>query len=341
MKFNRIAYLLFLGFFATNTTIEGNMAAVQGNICNLDPIFNEATPYPVPRKVLESWGSGVAFDNATPYTLEEIAAAHAVINQLYLKKLAENPPQSAHAVITAGAPGAGKTLLMRDALQGSNCFYVDPDDVYLKELPMFQQALATGDGAPADRQAAYTKARPMSNFATQVTLAQLIRDKHSFYFGTTSSGATTAGFYAFLKQNGYKIEVLHVSAPAAVRWASIQERDKTFIQTTEQDVREKGLLFTQRINDTYFKYADTIKFYFRDDAKGPARLAAVWVRDQGVGSSLHVLKIIDIDAYKKLITLNEALAIEAGAPGFVKSVEAASDCIEAEFFQETAAAAKS
>lgn len=46
------------------------------------------------------------------------------------------------------------------------------------------------------------------------------------------------------------------------------------VQTTEQDVREKGLLLSQRINDTFLKYVDEIKFYYRDGVKQDAVLAA-------------------------------------------------------------------
>jgi hypothetical protein len=54
--------------------------------------------------------------------------------------------------------------------------------------------------------------------------------------------------------------LIHVSAPDDVRWGSIQERDKTFVQTTEQDIKEKWLLLPQRINDTFLKYADRLSF---------------------------------------------------------------------------------
>src|SRR5205085_8823258 len=90
------------------------------------------------------------------------------------------------------------------------------------------------------RQELYNKWRPGSNAATHLILAHLIRQQYAFYFGTTASSPSTGKFLEFLKSKGYTIKLLHLTAPDDVRWASVQERDKIFVQTTEEDIRDKG-----------------------------------------------------------------------------------------------------
>ena len=68
----------------------------------------------------------------------------------------------------------------------------------------------------------------------------------------------TYKFFEFLKEQGYRIRIIHVSASDDVRWGSIQERDQSFVQTTEEDVRMKGLMVPQRITDTFLTHADEI-----------------------------------------------------------------------------------
>lgn len=162
---------------------------------------------------------------------------------------------------------------------------------------------------------AYNKWRPGSNAATHLILGNLIREKCAFYFGTTSSGPATANFFEFLKKQGYKIRLIHVSAPDYVRWDSIKERDKTFVQTTEQDIKEKGLLLPQRINDTYLKYPDEIEFYHRDGVHQDAIFAAKWRRNEEGSKKIGSLQIIDSDRYEKI------KAIHNGAVEILKRPE--------------------
>ncbi len=69
-----------------------------------------------------------------------------------------------------------------------------------------------------------------------------------------------------------------------MRWGSVLERDTQFVQTTEQDIREKGVLFPQRLQDTYLKHARVIEFYHRPEVGHNAQLAATWE-----GGALQVL----------------------------------------------------
>ena len=97
-------------------------------------------------------------------------------------------------------------------------------------------------------------------------------------------------------------------APDDVRWESIKERGQTCVQITEKDVKEKGLLLPQRINDTFLKYADEIEFYYRGEVKQEATLAAKWLRNNDNGKFPGTLQIIASDAYEKIKNIhNEAV----------------------------------
>ncbi|MDE3045965.1 MAG: hypothetical protein KGJ02_04910 [Verrucomicrobiota bacterium] len=145
-------------------------------------------------------------------------------------------------------------------------------------------------------------------------LGNLIRDNCDFQFGTTATSPQAAHFFKFLKDRGYKIHLIHITAPDEVRWNSIQERDKSFVQTTEQDIQEKGKLLPQRIQDTYLKYADKIHFIYRGEVNtGPSMvlgMAAEWIRTEESAGKAGVLRIWNEENYAKVKALHNA-AIEA------------------------------
>jgi len=290
------------------------MSIAACNVCDTSLIYDKdgGYEYSLPKGVLESFLSGKAFDNPTAYTEEESIRLRADINEIFQKILSQNPVKGNLAVLTAGAPGAGKTIKMRQDLSenaslGRNFAYVCPDDVCLQnQTRTYKAELESGTGSKEERLAAYNKWRPGSNAATHLILGNLIREKYAFYFGTTSSGPATGKFFEFLKKQGYRIRLIHVTAPDDVRWGSIRERDKTFVQTTEQDVREKGLLLPQRIKDTFLAYADEIEFYYRGDVKEDAQLAAKWIRNDSSSEALGTLQIISIPQYEQIKTIHNA-----------------------------------
>lgn len=283
-------------------------------------IYNDSFSYSMPRPIVESFLSGKAFDNPVPYTPEESANLREDIYDIYNAILADHPHQENIAIMTAGAPGAGKTWKMRQDIaakkaQGIFYAYIDPDDVCLKsQTRTYLAEIQSGDNTLTARTQAYTKWRPGSNAATHLILGNLIRKNLGFYFGTTSTGPATGKSFAFLKQQGYRIRLLHISAPDDVRWESIKERDKSFVQTTEADVREKGLLLPQRIADAYLKYADEIEFYYRDEVKKDALIAAKWLRSQEEGSPAGSLEIIDLNLYEKIKSLHNEAVKGLGRP---------------------------
>ena len=218
----------------------------SNDILDLNRIYNDTFSYSLPRPIIESYLSGKAFDKKDFYTPEQQENLKGDIKEIYATLMEKIPLQKPLAVMTAGGPGAGKTLLMRKLLadakaQGINYGYIDPDDVCLKsQTRTYLADLKTCEGTKEARQALYNEWRPGSNAACHIILANLIRDKYAFYFGTTSTGPVTGKFWAFLKAQGYNIHCIHVSAPDDVRWGSIVERDKTFVQTTEEDVEKKA-----------------------------------------------------------------------------------------------------
>ncbi len=315
-----LCFLSFIGIAeAQDTYEEKNMSSTSSlkDVTDLSLIYNPDYSYSLPENVLQSFLLGKSFDNPDVYTSEELEKLKADINEIYQTIMSSNPVKTNLAIITAGSPGSGKTILLKQDLQRNlsekkiSYAYICPDDVCLKSQKRTYVAdVQANDDSLMTRQNAYTKWRPGSNAANHLILANLIREKFSFYFGTTSSSPHTDKFFEFLKSHGYQIKILHISAPEDVRWGSIQARDKTFVQTTEEDVEEKGLLVPQRINDTFLKYADEIEFYYRKGVSEDAILAAKWLKSNDSSESKGTLEIINFEAYKGVKTIHNA-AIDA------------------------------
>jgi hypothetical protein len=264
--------------------------------------------------------SGNAFDHREDYSEADSAKLREDINELFAKIVSAGTVKDCLAVMTAGAPGAGKTMNMRQDLEkkrasGLEYAYICPDDVAAKNLTRTYVAeIESGDQSKEARLAAYNKWRPASNAAAHLILGNLIREKYAFYFGTTSTGPATGKFFEFLKREGYQIRLIHLSAPDDVRWESIVERDKTYVQTTEADVKEKALLLPQRINDTFLAYADRIEFCYRGALHEDAKLAAVWIRNPISFEALGTLEIIDHFGYAQIKAIHNRAVIALEKP---------------------------
>jgi len=307
-------------------------AATTHNACDFKEIYNERFQYCVPEGVVRSFFEGNSFGRTEPYSPTEQRRLTDDINTIYGSILTRNPIQEKLAVISAGAPGAGKTTIIRQqleeyALRGKQFAYIDPDDVCLKEMKQtwaadLEKSLRYADQAHADdriaqekqiRENGYDKWRPGSNAANHLILANLIRQNYAFYFGTTSSSPLTANTFKYLKEKGYRIHLIHVIAPDDVRWNSIRKRDKSFVQTTEDDTIEKGRLVPQRINDTYLKYADQIDFYFRGEVKEDATLTATWIRSSKEESTGE-LKIFEQEMYRTMVRVHNEICATLEEP---------------------------
>lgn len=284
--------------------------ASTANVCDLSRIYSDGYTYSLPEGVLKSFLSGNSFDWKKEYTGDEAKRVEEDIQALWARviegvDMLPKGDKKLVATISAGAPGAGKTTVMnqvraQEEATVGKAAYICPDDVCLKGQDKTYNADVT---AGMDKGDAYTKWRPASNAANHIILGNLIRgdaegNRFPLFFGTTSQSPFTGGFYDHLKKHGYNVRVIHVSAPDAVRAESIRIRDKTFVQTTEADIRDKGLEVSKRVQDTFLKYADTVDFYFRDQATGDAKLAARWTREEQSPSLKGRVEIFDSAAYE-------------------------------------------
>ena len=77
------------------------------------------------------------------------------------------------------------------------------------------------------------------------------------------------------------------------------------MQTTQQDIRDKGLLLPQRIHD-FLTYADEIDFYYRDGVHQDAVLAATWLRNDDSTGFKGTLQITDAGPYQKIKDIHNA-----------------------------------
>lgn len=281
----------------------------QEHVCDLGTIYQKGGyNYSVPKSFVESWLHGVGFGRNVAYTNEEQSRVDQDAASIFSKMMAESPYLAKVAYITCGAPGAGKTVLLEqikvkeEATIGQKLAYIDPDAVCLKNMPLTFGADVVKaenldlEGQIQARKQAYNDWRPASNGINHLILGHLIKGGYAFCFGTTATGDKTYVGFEALKKEGYRIHLIHVTAPDQVRVASIQERDKVFIQTTEEDIKEKAKLLPQRISDTYLKYADQIDFYYRDKVNEDAKLSAVWLR----GDGQPTLEVNDEIGYQKI-----------------------------------------
>lgn len=326
MRFIRILAIAVI-FGMLNIYGGGKMSAssLKSDICDLDALYNDKFQYCVLKQVMKDFLAGTAFGRTTAYTDKERERLKEDITAIYDQIMSQKPGKIGVAVITAGSPGAGKTFVMRQHLEntlkeGNHFAYIDPDDVCLKQMERtwgeeLQQELATipksKDSLQAEKEArkkCYDKWRPGSNAAAHIILTNLIKEKRDFYFGSTSSHPLTANSFKFYTEQGYHLHLLHVTAPDDVRWKSIGERDKDFVQTTEEDVREKALLVPQRITDTFLKYADQIDFFYRTEFKGDAKLAATWIR----GKEMNRLTIHNREAYDAMVKTHDLICQKLG-----------------------------
>ena len=160
-----------------------DMPPAVHQVCNIDLLYGDEYSYSLPREALETFLSGKAFDNKELYTEEETRLMWQDITDLYDKIIGNNPMKAPLAVMTAGAPGAGKTIKLKQELEEleGEYAYVCPDDVCLKNQEQtFLADLERSDKSPKSRKALYDKWRPASNAMTHLLLGHLIRENYAF-----------------------------------------------------------------------------------------------------------------------------------------------------------------
>lgn len=263
-------------------------------------VYNSSFNFTIEQSSIESWLKGEGFDNDEPYSITDQENLKRDLNDLSqevipleLLKHQRSKEQSKCIpklfLVTAGAPGAGKTKLLYAQLQkrhqlGEMYCYVCPDEVCLKRMRRTYNSMRSflNHTAPEDAmmiaKRCYNKWRPASNAAAQLILAHLLQGRYPIAFGSTSTSNWTGRTFSFVKSLGYNLEILFVSAPPQVRQDSVRERSQRFSHCSELDLYEKEHLLNARILDSYLPYADTINFYWREHLHQEAMLVARWRR---------------------------------------------------------------
>lgn len=271
---------IVLGVVMATLGLHAGEAAQSTDLFNLDAIYNDQFTYSLPRANLENFAKGLGLDNKVEYTPAEFELLKQDIQEIWDRIMASNPDRNGHLIVTAGAPGAGKTTLMRSLWEkgetpGGRYAYTCYDDVCLKEMRRTYGAMVKEDPSPEGQARAYNKWRAGSHLALNLINAHLVKGRFNFYFGTTCSSPMTCKFFDFVRKYGYQsITILHVTAPDQVRWDSV--KGHTFTHTTSQDIINKQLMVHERIQDTILKYGNRVYFYFRPEADKDAILTSTW-----------------------------------------------------------------
>ncbi len=248
------------------------------NINDIALIYNPTVfEYCVPRKTVEDALQGITFrEKEPPYTQDEQERIKEDTQLIWNAVISNTRDTDTKvAIFTAGAPGSGKTTLINQ-LRDRNLPYIDFDDVALRGL----KSTYVAENDPGT--ISYTKWRPASHYATHLITANLWRLGYSFIFGTTSTSPMTKFTYKQLKTLGYRLEIIHLSAPDQVRIDSVNKRNESWVQCTPGGTIAKGKLLPERINDTFLEFADKIDFYWRGDVNEDAQHAATWIRNEGI-----------------------------------------------------------
>ncbi len=292
------------------------VSTVAANICDTSLIYSKDFKYLLAEETLKKLLSGKALNQGEEYSEEELINLQNDINRIFQNIVSQAPPQgkeTAEVVITAGAPGSGKTVAMverlkKEASKERKFAYLCPHDVCFRYMQdTYQKELTMGKGTKKELQDAHAKWRPGSEAATHLILANLIRERYDIYFGSTLSSTGTPMLLHFFKLRNYEITVMHVTASDQVRRESIERRDGECVDP--KDIEEQGRSLAQRIKDL-LEYANRIEFYYRRDSKGEAKLAAIWSKQEPSSRFSGTLQIVDPVDYEKIKQIHNA-AIES------------------------------
>jgi hypothetical protein len=178
-------------------------------------------------------------------------------------------------VLTSGGPGAGKSTHLETSLNferdsstkmlattTGKFAYIDPD----RHALFLMKETYLKDTRSPDK--AYAYWRNASNFIAETLLATALKEGYAIAYGTTMTPpdfiiqklmTSISSYY------GYEIEMHHLSASDDLRVASIQEREKLgTVQTNEEDIRNKGKAFFERL-PAYFQHVPKVLFFYRSD----------------------------------------------------------------------------
>ena len=225
----------------------------------------------------------------SPYSEEEqnlLDADFEYIRQLVFR--GKRTPQDRKPIYlaTAGGPGARKSTILESYIYNkaefANTVYVDPDQRALKFMgnTFYDQSLnnfkiSQSKDYPSAQKAAYDYWRAGSNYIANALLNEAVAGGYDIAHGTTLTGPHSGALLKKLKDAGYQIVLVLCGAEDELRMDSVRHRNEVqgFYQTDPEDVKEKALLFPQRLED-YFAHADELWIHWSEQLNSPLEPSA-------------------------------------------------------------------
>ncbi|MBI1214338.1 MAG: AAA family ATPase [Alphaproteobacteria bacterium] len=220
-------------------------------------------------------------EQAVQYTLRDRWIITQELDRIYrlmtkdLKPREEGKPKKFY--MTAGGPGAGKTVLVRAMQENggplSQAVHVDPDEV-LKSFKPYRDMVNGMGGSDAARAMAYTYWRWASVYMANTIINKLSADGHDIVFGTTGTSPGMPKIYSAAKAAGYETHVMICHAGEGVRLDGVAQRfaqERRF--TPEEDAKNKGNRMFPEMATVHFANADHVSLYWRG-GNAPPVLAA-------------------------------------------------------------------
>ena len=202
------------------------------------------------------------------YTTAELELIHKDFLELREQTFAGATKQLSY-IVTAGGPGAGKSTALESLLQAEQRpplsirrAYIDPDRTCL--LKMQRTYLADTESHARSPQKAYEHWREASNFLSNVFLAIGLKEGYAIAHGSTMATPYAKNALTAIKnQYGYNTTIMHLTCDEDIRIQSEkQRRDSGVVQCTDQDFKDKNVMFFSLLGD-YLQSADNVFFYYR------------------------------------------------------------------------------
>ena len=187
---------------------------------------------------------------------------------------------------SAGAPGARKSTILESYLytrqEFSDAIYVDPDQRALKfmvntyyDRGLNNYKISQSKDYQTAQKAAYDHWRAGSNYIANTLLNEAIAGGFDIAHGTTLTGPHSGALLKKIKDAGYQIILVLCGAEDSLRVETVRYRNEVqgFYQTDPGDVKDKALLFPQRLKD-YFDHADELWIHWSEQLTSPLSPAA-------------------------------------------------------------------
>lgn len=279
------------------------------SICSsraIDGIYNKEYYHFFPKYLVISYLSGKALKNSQMYTLTERGLLSADINLYYKSILEQNPMKKKIAVIAIGPSGSGKEMLLMTQFMEQNktkdkYVYISTEECLKSQMLTYRQDKII---YPFFQEKIRAKWLPGAKAGAQLLLANIVKKNYSFYYQTSGLSPETQHKFHVLTERGYRITLLHLTAPEEVRIESAKKKGK---HLTPDKAHFQGLQLAERLYDTYFAYAYQLFFYYRESAEKDAQLAATWIRNKDTPGGK--ITIVSQPLYEQIILTQNIAAI--------------------------------